>query len=56
MRRIGAIGVGVTVLLGWAAEKQGVFRSTDKAFYADEKTVSFVRPGLVVRVINAAIA
>lgn len=56
MRRIGAIGVGVTVLLGWAAEHEGVFRTTDKAFYADEKTVSFVRPGLVVRVINAAIA
>ncbi len=56
MRRIGAIGVGLTFLLGWAAEKQGFFRQSEKAFFADEKTLSFVRPGLVVRVTSAAIA
>ncbi len=56
MRRVGAVGLGLTVLLGWAAEKQGVFRQTEKAFYADEKTINFVRPGLVVKVVGAAIA
>ncbi|MFN0101863.1 MAG: OmcA/MtrC family decaheme c-type cytochrome [Bryobacteraceae bacterium] len=56
MRRLGACAVGLTFILGWAAEKQGLFRRTEKAFYADEKAISFVRPGLVVRVSGAAIA
>ncbi len=32
------------------------FRPTEKAFYADERTASFVRPGLVMRVTKAEIA
>ena len=56
MRRVGAIGLGLTFLLGWAAEEGGMFRQTEKAFFADEKTISFVRPGLVVRVTGATIA
>lgn len=32
------------------------FRSTEKAFYADERTASFVRPGLVMQVTKADIA
>lgn len=57
MRRAGAVlGVGLTLLLGWAAEKSEIFRSSEKAYYADEKTVAFVRPGLVVKVLTASIA
>ena len=57
MRRGGAVvlGVGLTFLLGWAAEND-YFRQNEKAFYADEKTVAFVRPGLVVTVTGATIA
>lgn len=32
------------------------FRSTEKAFYADERTVNFVRPGLVMKVTKGEIA
>lgn len=32
------------------------FSQRDKAFYADEATVNFVRPGLVMKVLGAAIA
>lgn len=56
MGKIGAIGIGLTFLLAWAAEQRGLFRQTEKAYFADEKLVSFVRPGLVVKVTAAAIA
>ena len=56
MRRLGAVGLGLTFLLGWAAEKQGFFSNAEKAFYADEKELSFVRPGLVVTITGASIA
>jgi OmcA/MtrC family decaheme c-type cytochrome len=56
MRRVGAIGVVCTFLLGWAAEKEGIFRETEKAFFADANVISFVRPGLVIKVTGAAIA
>ncbi|MBL8237503.1 MAG: OmcA/MtrC family decaheme c-type cytochrome [Bryobacterales bacterium] len=56
MRRVGAIGLGLTFLLGWAAEEQGYFRQTEKAYYADKEAISFVRPGLVVKIVAAAIA
>lgn len=32
------------------------FTPGEKAFYASEKTLNFVRPGLVLRILNAAIA
>lgn len=32
------------------------FTTADKAFYADDKTVNFVRPGLVIKVVSAEIA
>ena len=41
MRRLGVIGLGLALLLGWTA---------------DEKLISFVRPGLVVTVMGASIA
>ena len=56
MRRAGAIGLVLTFLLAWAAEREGLFRETEKAFYADASVISFVRPGLVVKVTAAAIA
>ena len=56
MRRYGAIGLVFTFLLAWAAEHEGLFRETEKAFYADASVISFVRPGLVVKVTAASIA
>lgn len=56
MRRLGAVGVVLTFLLGLAAERSGFFRESEKAFYADAKTIDFVRPGLVVKVVGATIA
>lgn len=57
MRRVGAVGVVFTFLLGaWAAEEGGLFRETEKAFYASADVISFVRPGLVVKIASASIA
>ncbi|MBL8235392.1 MAG: hypothetical protein JNL98_43255, partial [Bryobacterales bacterium] len=39
-----------------AGGSQSKFKSTEKAFYADERTASFVRPGLVMKVTKAEIA
>lgn len=55
---------GLLVILGLvliaaalvAGGSQSSFKSTEKAFYADERTASFVRPGLVMRVTKAEIA
>lgn len=48
-----------SVLLLYAAllanNKKQSFRPTDKAFYADERTAAFVRPGLVMKVTKAEI-
>ena len=33
-----------------------VFTARDKAFYLDEKTINFVRPGLVFDIVSASIA
>lgn len=56
MRRAGAIGVFLTFLLGLAAEKEGMFRRTELAFFAEPSAVAFVRPGLAIQVMKAAIA
>lgn len=44
---------GCAALIGAA---NGKFTTADKAFYADEKTINFVRPGLVVTIVSAEIA
>lgn len=49
----GALLLGCVALVSATKDK---FTTADKAFYADEKTVNFVRPGLVVKIISAEIA
>lgn len=46
-RLIVSIGGIVLVAAGLSADRPNGFRSTDKAFYADQATLDFVRPGLV---------
>ncbi|MBS1829835.1 MAG: OmcA/MtrC family decaheme c-type cytochrome [Acidobacteria bacterium] len=55
---------GILVILGIvlvaaalvAGASKATFTSTEKAAYADERTVNFVRPGLVMKVTKAEIA
>ena len=39
-----------------AGSKSNVFTKHDKEYYADANTVNFVRPGLVVKIVNGTIA
>jgi OmcA/MtrC family decaheme c-type cytochrome len=43
-------------LLGLGASKQRALTPRDRAYYADPNTVSFVRPGLTMQIVSAAIA
>ncbi|MBM3785336.1 MAG: OmcA/MtrC family decaheme c-type cytochrome [Acidobacteria bacterium] len=46
----------VCFLFVLAAEKKGPYLPSQKAFYADERTINFVRPGLTARITAAVIA
>jgi len=46
--------VGVAVLL--SSTDQPAFTAADKAFYADQSLVDFVRPGLVLKILSGEIA
>lgn len=49
----------LTVLVGSAALISGTkspFTTSDKAYYLDENTANFIRPGLVIKVTSASIA
>ena len=54
--------VGLTLLavlavtIGIAATKNHTFSARDKAFYADPRTISFVRPGLDLKIASAEVA
>src|ERR1035441_3964989 len=39
-----------------SAQKKTAFTPFDKAYYASEATVDFVRPGLTLTIVSAAIA
>ncbi|MEO8660821.1 MAG: OmcA/MtrC family decaheme c-type cytochrome [Bryobacteraceae bacterium] len=57
--RLIQVSFGVLVLGGallLTSATQGPFTVHDKAFYASNDALSFVRPGLVVKVLSAAIA
>jgi OmcA/MtrC family decaheme c-type cytochrome len=59
LRRPAVILTAGILLLGCAAlvsATKDKFTTADKAFYADEKTVNFVRPGLAVKILSAEIA
>ena len=55
-RLIVSVGSVVLVAAGLSADRTNVFSTTDKAFYADQATLDFVRPGLVVKITKAEIA
>ena len=46
----------VAVTIGIAATKNHTFTARDKAFYADARTISFVRPGLDLKIASAEVA
>src|SRR4051812_18623176 len=48
------VTLAVAAVLARATDKP-VFRSNEKAAFADERTVNFVRPGLAVRINSAEI-
>jgi OmcA/MtrC family decaheme c-type cytochrome len=56
--KIALLAVSAVLLLGAGllADETNLFRPTDKAFYADEALVNFVRPGLVMKISKAEIA
>ncbi|MEO8028670.1 MAG: OmcA/MtrC family decaheme c-type cytochrome, partial [Bryobacteraceae bacterium] len=54
LRRVAFGAVLLTALLGYAQREQ-VFTTRDKAFFADPKTVSFVRPGLVLKIVGTEV-
>jgi hypothetical protein len=47
-------GLILTLMLSGAGTRP--FRRNEKAFYADQKLVAFVRPGLTIKITAAAIA
>jgi OmcA/MtrC family decaheme c-type cytochrome len=51
-----AFGSLILVAAALSADKTSPYKSTDKAFYADEAQLNFVRPGLVVKITKAEIA
>jgi OmcA/MtrC family decaheme c-type cytochrome len=57
---VGRCAVALAVIAGAAvlssATKKTVFTPRDKAYYADANTISFVRPGLVIKIVSAKIA
>ena len=55
-RYAAAIAVVATSVLLVSAEKKTEFTVHDKAYYADPNTVNFVRPGLNIKIVTAAIA
>lgn len=57
-RRRTGVAISVLLVIGAAlfSAPSSPFRVTDKAFYADERTVNFVRPGLQIRITRADIA
>ena len=55
-RYVVALGLVTSSVLLMSAPKKTAFTPHDKAYYASEATVNFVRPGLVFTIISANIA
>ena len=51
-----ALAVATGSVLLMSAPKKTAFTVHDKAYYASEATVNFVRPGLVITIVSANIA
>ncbi len=57
---VGRYALALVVITGsvvlMSAPKKTVFTPHDKAYYASDATVNFVRPGLTLKVVSANIA
>ena len=57
---VGRCAVALAVIAGAAvlssATKKTAFTPRDKAYYADQNTINFVRPGLAITIVSAKIA
>ena len=57
---VGCCVVALAVMGGAAvlssATKKSAFTPRDKAYYADQNTINFVRPGLIITIVSAKIA
>ena len=57
---VGRSAIALALIAGAAvlasATKRTMFTPRDKAYYADANTVSFVRPGLTIKIVSAKIA
>ena len=57
---VGRYALALVVITGsvvlMSAPKKTVFTPHDKAYYASEATVNFVRPGLTLKIVSANIA
>ena len=57
---VGRCAIALAVIAGAAvlssATKKTVFTPRDKAYYADQNTINFVRPGLTIKIVSAKIA
>ena len=51
-----ALGSLALVAAALSADIGTPYRPTDKAFYADQAQVNFVRPGLVIKIVGATVA
>src|ERR1035441_1020748 len=60
MFQVGRYALALVAITGsvvlMSAPKKSAFTPHDKAYYAPEATVNFVRPGLTLTVVSAAIA
>src|SRR5450755_3742801 len=56
----GRCAIAVALIAGAAvlpsATKRSAFSPRDKAYYADQNTINFVRPGLKITIVSAKIA
>src|SRR5450759_5606315 len=57
---VGCCAVALAVIAGAAvlssATKKSAFTPRDKAYYADQNTINFVRPGLKITIVSAKVA
>ncbi|MCX6626567.1 MAG: hypothetical protein NTW28_02920 [Candidatus Solibacter sp.] len=57
---VGRCAVALAVIAGAAvlssATKKTAFAPRDKAYYADQNTINFVRPGLTMKILSAKVS
>src|ERR1039457_5351113 len=57
---VGRCAIALAVIAGaavlYSATRKTAFSPRDKAYYADQNTINFVRPGLSIKIVSAKIA